>query len=93
MWSAEADTLKPDYVSSAFSKLLEDNGLRHIRFHDLRHSCISILACDPNLSMRQVQDYARHASYVTTANVYSHIRDKQTGMSLATITNRIDCTL
>ena len=29
--------LKPNYISTSFPKLLEANGLRHIRFHDLRH--------------------------------------------------------
>ena len=29
--------LKPNYISTSFPKLLENNGLRHIRFHDLRH--------------------------------------------------------
>ncbi len=29
--------IQPDYVSDYFQKLLNKNGLRHIRFHDLRH--------------------------------------------------------
>ena len=27
----------PNTVTEGFAKLLKDNGLRHIRFHDLRH--------------------------------------------------------
>ena len=31
------DLIKPHYVTESFPKLLKANGLRHIRFHDLRH--------------------------------------------------------
>ena len=33
----------PDFVSQKFPDLLKKHGLRHIRFHDLRHSCASFL--------------------------------------------------
>ena len=29
----------PDYVTHHFAKVLKQNGLPHIRFHELRHSC------------------------------------------------------
>ena len=32
------DLIKPHYVTESFPKLLKANGLRHIRYHDLRHS-------------------------------------------------------
>lgn len=66
------DLLKPDYITSKFNKLLKAYGLPHIRFHDLRHSCISLLANNTAFTMKQIQDYARHANFLTTANVYSH---------------------
>ena len=31
------ERIKPGYISSRFPVLLEENGLRRIRFHDLRH--------------------------------------------------------
>lgn len=34
----------PNYVSTTFTKILKQNALRHIRFHDLHHSCAAILA-------------------------------------------------
>lgn len=70
--NAVGELLKPDYITSKFKKLLEANNLPPIRFHDLRHSCISLLANDSRFSMKQIQDYARHANFLTTANVYSH---------------------
>ncbi len=38
-----SNIFNPRSVTANFSKLLEQNGLRHIRFHDLRHSCASLL--------------------------------------------------
>lgn len=35
--------LTPYNLSCYFRKILEKHGLRHIRFHDLRHSCASLL--------------------------------------------------
>lgn len=34
---------KPRYIEDAFQKILERNGLRKIRFHDLRHTCASLM--------------------------------------------------
>ena len=34
---------RPEYVTDHFRLLLKNNNLRHIRFHDLRHSCASLL--------------------------------------------------
>ncbi len=70
--NAVGDLLKPDYITSKFRKLLKTNNLQPIRFHDLRHSCISLLANDSRFTMKQIQDYARHANFLTTANIYSH---------------------
>ena len=35
--------VRANYLTSAFPKFLEDHGLRRMRFHDLRHSCASLL--------------------------------------------------
>lgn len=37
-----------------------------LRFHDLRHTCISLLANAPGAELPQVQAYARHATLATT---------------------------
>ena len=64
--------LSPNYVSSAFSKLLEKHGLRHIRFHDLRHSCASLLLAN-GVPMKQIQEWLGHSDFSTTANIYAHL--------------------
>jgi len=64
--------LKTDSITSHFTKLLDENDLPHIKFHALRHSCISLLANNTAFSMKQIQDYAGHSDFLTTFNVYSH---------------------
>ena len=58
-------------------------GMRHITFHDLRHSCLTILANSNGCTIRQVQAYAGHANYNITVNLpkghtpqSSHIRQR-----------------
>lgn len=73
------EPLKPDYVTKAFPKLLKKNELRHICFHDLRHSCGSLLL-EAGFTMKEVQEWLRHSNFNTTANTYVHCRrdSKQT---------------
>lgn len=66
------DLIKPHYVTERFSKLLKINGLRHIRFHDLRHSCASLLLSN-GVSMKQIQEWLGHSDFATTANIYAHL--------------------
>lgn len=62
----------PRSVTANFSKLLEQNGLRHIRFHDLRHSCASLMVMN-GVSMKQVQEWLGHSTFSTTADIYAHL--------------------
>ena len=64
--------IRPNYVSEQFPKLLEKNGLRPIRFHDLRHSCASLLLAN-GVPMKQIQEWLGHSDFSTTANIYAHI--------------------
>lgn len=64
--------IKPDYISAAFPKLLDRHGLRRIRFHDLRHSCASLLLAH-GAQMKDIQEWLGHSDYSTTANIYSHL--------------------
>ncbi len=70
--NAIGDLIKPNYVSEQFPKLLEANGLRRIRFHDLRHSCASLLLAN-GVPMKQIQEWLGHSDFSTTANIYAHL--------------------
>ncbi len=62
--------IKPNYLSGQFPRFLEKHGLRKIRFHDLRHSCASLLLAN-NVSMKQIQEWLGHSVFNIT--YYSHL--------------------
>mgnify|MGYP000854051606 CR=1 FL=1 len=66
------DLIKPHYVTTAFPDLLKANGMRHIRYHDLRHSCASLLLAN-GVPMKQIQEWLGHSDFSTTANIYAHL--------------------
>ena len=70
---------RPDYITRAFQKVLKRNGFLKMRFHDLRHSTASILH-DKGWTLKDIQEWMRHASIDMTANIYTHISNlrKQT---------------
>ena len=62
----------PETVSSHFRLVLEKNNLPRIRYHDLRHSCASLLL-EEGVGMKQIQEWLGHSTYNTTADIYSHL--------------------
>ena len=64
--------ISPHYLTAAFPKLLDKNELRRIRYHDLRHSCASLLLAN-GVPMKQIQEWLGHIDFSTTANVYAHL--------------------
>ena len=69
---AMGNRLKLSYINTAFPVLLKRNGLRPIRFHDLRHSCTSLLLKN-GVPMKQIQEWLGHSDFSTTANIYAHL--------------------
>ncbi len=65
-------TYSPDYVTSKFPALLKKHGLPHIRFHELRHSCASLLI-NAGFTLKDVQEWMGHADIKMTANIYGHL--------------------
>ena len=55
-----------------FKKCLEAAGLRTIRFHDLRHTCASLLLQNRE-PMIYVKEQLGHSSIMMTVDVYGHL--------------------
>ena len=66
------ERMRANYLTSAFPKFLESHGLRRMRFHDLRHSCASLLLAN-DVPMKQIQEWLGHSDISTTANIYAHL--------------------
>lgn len=65
------ELVKPDYVDRTFSKILKTNGFRHIRLHDLRHSCATLLLRN-GVPLSEIQKWLGHSNIITTQR-YSHL--------------------
>lgn len=70
--------------------LLKKNDLRHIRFHDLRHSCASVLLSDHNrsVSLKDIQVWLGHNNIQSTMR-YVHIADMKTKVHTAKLMSEI----
>ena len=56
--------------SSKFASTLKKNGLKHIRFHDLRHTHASLLYNKYGLNIKSVSDRLGHSKISTTMDYY-----------------------
>ena len=79
---------RPEYITDHFSLLLTKQKLRHIRFHDLRHSCASLLLAK-NIPMKAIQEWLGHSTYSTTANLYTHLESNTKNVSANVLANAI----
>ena len=59
-------------VTHAFQEKLRRAGLESMRFHDLRHSCASLLLAQ-GVPARVIMETLGHATINTTMNIYGHV--------------------
>lgn len=80
------ELLRPSYVTDHFRELLEKYGLRHIRFHDLRHTFASLLI-NQDVPLINVSNFLGHSDLSTTANIYAHLDKASKQASAAVISD------
>jgi len=61
-----------DLTSRRFKPLLKRAGLPHFRFHDLRHTCATLLLTQ-NVNPKVVSEMLGHSSIAITLDTYSHV--------------------
>ena len=61
-----------DVLSRKFSRFLEKHNLEHIRFHDLRHSHVTLLI-NSKVPIKVISERVGHSNINTTLNIYSHV--------------------
>lgn len=66
------ERMKSNYLTCSFPKFLERHGLKRMRFHDLRHSCASLLLAN-GVPLKHIQEWLGHSDFSTTANIYAHL--------------------
>jgi len=74
VFASEAGTLiNPSNLRQrSFAPLLKRAGLPHIRFHDLRHTCATLLL-SKGIHPKLAQELLGHASIAITLDTYSHV--------------------
>ena len=64
--------MEPHAVTRQFQRRLAKAGIGHHRFHDLRHTCATLLLAQ-GVSLRVVMETLGHTQIVTTADIYAHV--------------------
>lgn len=64
--------IEPRNLNTAYGRLLARSGVRPIRFHDLRHTCATLLL-SRGVSPRMVMDILGHSQIAVTMNIYGHV--------------------
>lgn len=64
--------MKPNTITRNFARIIEKNKhLKKIRFHDLRHSCATLLRRE-GVEMADIQKWLGHSQISTTEQIYAH---------------------
>ncbi len=69
---SDGQPLGPGWVTARFTNLSRHAGLRHIRFHDLRHTFATI-ALEAGINPKVVSEQLGHANVSITLDTYSHV--------------------
>jgi integrase len=71
--SEVGEPLKRHYITThRFKPLLKRAELPQIRFHDLRHTCATLLLSN-NVTPKIVSEMLGHATIAITLDIYSHV--------------------
>ena len=80
------EAVNPDTLTTVFKRMLRKNELPEIRFHDLRHSCASILI-NNDVPLKFIQEWLGHSTYNITANIYAHVQESSKKLCTTTMEN------
>lgn len=83
--SNKGTPISPTHINNMFNKFLKQAGLQHIRLHDLRHTCCTLLI-EHNMGYPITAKYLGHSSSRTTEKIYTHLRDNVTDSTVNVFT-------
>ncbi|WP_258064454.1 site-specific integrase [Rathayibacter rathayi] len=64
--------IEPTNLRRSFDAAIAKAGVRRIRFHDLRHTCASLLLAE-GVPMRVVMEILGHSAMAITSDIYAHV--------------------
>jgi integrase len=65
--------LEPTGIHGEFQRLCDQAAIRRVRFHDLRHTCATLLL-ESGVDIKTIQHILGHANINITASTYAHVR-------------------
>ena len=68
--------IRPRGFTHLFTDLLARHKLKKIRFHDLRHSCATLML-QSGVAMKTASEILGHSSIAITADLYTHVLDSE----------------
>ena len=80
--------IKPDWLSRKWCEFLENNHLKIIRLHDLRHTCATYLL-SIGTPIATVSRKLGHSNIYTTLNTYTHAIDKDDVEAVEKLADRL----
>ena len=86
--------ITPGFLTQHFPLVLERNGMKKIRFHDLRHSYASLLYSN-GVALKDIQEWLGHSDISTTSNtsnIYTHLDYSSKVASANAILSLLDTT-
>ncbi len=81
--------IDPRNFSRLFAELCEAAGVRAVRLHDLRHTCVTLLL-SLGVPPRVVMEIVGHSAIEMTMNVYAHVSLDMQRDALSRLTDRLD---
>jgi 5S rRNA maturation endonuclease (ribonuclease M5) len=73
--SEDGRRIWPRNFHRQYTSLLKKAGIEHKKPHTMRHTCASLLL-EAGEELKNVQEILGHSNIATTADIYSHIRNK-----------------
>ena len=70
--TADGEIISPDQLYVRFKRVLEEHNLRHIRLHDLRHTCAALLI-RAKMPLIDISHFLGHSTIAITADLYGHL--------------------
>ena len=81
--------LDPQHVTANIKTLCQRAGVRAIRFHDLRHTCATLLI-ETGVPLITVKELLGHTNIAITANIYTHTRLPHQADALKQLDTQLD---
>ncbi len=89
--NSKGNRLTLQYITDSFRRLIRYNGLDILRFHDLRHSCATMLLYF-GYNTKQIQEWLGHSDIKTTLS-YTHLYSNEKSVMAARISKEFNLNL